>query len=84
MRRLKEIRIATPQKGVMKIVGRGSQAALSFHCGSQPAYNLIENSAELRKFLRDALKRLTPKRRRARDTQPMDAGIGTYGIQMGN
>jgi hypothetical protein len=54
----------TPQKGVIKVVGRGTQAALTFHCGEQPAYNLIENSAALRGFLRDALRRLTPARYR--------------------
>jgi hypothetical protein len=56
--------IRTKDGGVLQIIGRAENACLNFHCGNRPEYNLIDNSAELRRFFRMALTRLKIKRKR--------------------
>jgi len=56
-KRLKPIRLATKDGGVLKVVGQGKDACLNFHAGNAP-YALIDNSLTVRNFLRDALERM--------------------------
>ena len=55
--RTRPIVIRTDNGGVLKIIGKGKSACINFHSGGH-AYSLVENSAALRKFFREALKRL--------------------------
>jgi hypothetical protein len=56
--RERPVRIETSEGGVLKVIGRGKTACVNFHTGRNPAYGLIENSADLRHFIMMAAKRL--------------------------
>jgi hypothetical protein len=55
--RARPVRIETSEGGVLKVIGKGRNACVNFHTGRNTSYGLLENSPELRKFLREALDR---------------------------